>query len=224
MKRAKLKRAVIYTASVLAGLTLLIGLLHTKAGRPLLARLGLACPVKASPQAVEAARLQAARTLRGTETAASRPALGFALDSMTLADVKAWAARVNVSCDELRVGLMRCTDVPTASVGSTGPAINQLDFGFAPATEHLVNVSAWRNGMTGDAAAAQLSAVALQMKEQLGTPTHEAGSRTAGYLASGPMHTATVEYRFKDYIADVSATNIPGRGLLMREHYMSARD
>ncbi|HEY5374304.1 MAG TPA: hypothetical protein VIK01_11495 [Polyangiaceae bacterium] len=78
--------------------------------------------------------------------------------------------------------------------------------------------------MTGDAAAAQLSAVVGQMKEQLGTPTHEAGSRTAGYLASGPMHTATVEYRFKDYIADLSATNIPGRGLLMREHYMSARD
>ncbi|HEX7452111.1 MAG TPA: hypothetical protein VF294_07490 [Polyangiaceae bacterium] len=224
MKRAKLKKVAIYTVSVLAGLTLLTGFLHTKAGRPLLARLGLRCPVKASPEAVEAARRNAARTLRGTETAASRPALGFALDSMTLTDVKAWATQKNVSCDELRVGLMRCTDVPSLAVGSTGPVINRLDFGFAPATEHLVNVSAWRSGMTGDAAAAQLSAVVRKMKEQLGAPTHEAGSRTAGYLASGPMHTATVEYRFKDYIADVSATNIPGRGLLMREHYMSARD
>jgi hypothetical protein len=224
MTRAKLKKVAIYTVSVLAGLILLTGFLHTKAGRPLLARLGLRCPVKASPEAVEAARRNAARTLRGTETAASRPALGFALDSMTLSDVKTWAAQKNVSCDELRVGLMRCTDVPSLAVGSTGPVINRLDFGFAPATEHLVNVSAWRSGMTGDAAAAQLSAVVGQMKEQLGIPTHEAGSRTAGYLASGPMHTATVEYRFKDYIADVSATNIPGRGLLMREHYMSARD
>ena len=224
MTRAKLKKVAIYTVSVLAGLILLTGFLHTKAGRPLLARLGLRCPVKASPEAVEAARRNAARTLRGTETAASRPALGFALDSMTLSDVKTWAAQKNVSCDELRVGLMRCTDVPSLAVGSTGPVINRLDFGFAPATEHLVNVSAWRSGMTGDAAAAQLSAVVGQMKEQLGMPTHEAGSRTAGYLASGPMHTATVEYRFKDYIADVSATNIPGRGLLLREHYMSARD
>jgi hypothetical protein len=224
MKRAQLKKIALYTVSVLAGLTLLIGFLHTKAGRPLLARLGVSCPVKASPEAVEAARLHSARTLRGTEAAASRPALGFALDSMTLNDVKAWAARKNVSCDELRVGLMRCTDVPSVAVGSTGPAINQLDFGFAPATEHLVNVSAWRNGMTGDAAAAQLATVVEKMKEQLGAPTREAGSRTAGYLASGAMHTATVEYRFKDYIADVTATNIPGRGLLMREHYMSARD
>jgi hypothetical protein len=224
MKRARLKKIAVYTVSVLAGLTLLIGFLHTKAGRPLLARLGVGCPVKASPEAVEAARLNSARALRGPEAAASRPALGFALDSMTLTDVKAWAVQKNVSCDELRVGLMRCTDVPSAVVGSTGAAINQLDFGFAPATERLVNVSAWRNGMTGAAAAAQLSIVVRKMKEQLGAPTRQAGSRSAGYLASGPMHTATVEYRFKDYIADVSATNIPGRGLLMREHYMSARD
>jgi len=224
MKRAQLKKIALYSVSVLAGLTLLIGFLHTKAGRPLLARLGVSCPVKASPEAVEAARRNSARTLRGTEAAASRPALGFALDSMTLADVKAWAVQNSVSCDELRVGLMRCTDVPSVAVGSTGPAINRLDFGFAPATERLVNVSAWRNGMTGATAAAQLSIVVGKMKDQLGAPTHEAGSRTAGYLASGAMHTATVAYRFKDYIADVSATNIPGRGLLMREHYMSARD
>ena len=149
MKRAQLKKVAVYVVSVLAGLTLVIGLLHTKAGRPLLARMGLACPVKASPEAVEAARLNSARLQRGVEMAASRPALGFALDTMTLNDVKAWAARKNVSCDELRVGLMRCTDVPAVAVGSTGPAINQLDFGFAPATERLVNISAWRNGMTG---------------------------------------------------------------------------
>ena len=224
MKRALLKKVVIYVASALAGLTLLIGFLHTKAGRPLLARLGVGCPMKASPEAVEAARLGSARTQRGTEAAASRPALGFALDSMTLRDVKAWAEQKHVPCDELRVGLMRCTDVPAVAVGSSGPAIHQLDFGFAPATERLVNVSAWRNGMTGAVAAAQLTAVVDKMREQLGAPTREAGSRTAGYLASGAMHTATVEYRFKDYIADVSATNIPGHGLLMREHYMSARD
>ncbi len=42
MKRAQLKKVVLYTVSVLAGLTLLIGLLHTKAGRPLLAHQGWA--------------------------------------------------------------------------------------------------------------------------------------------------------------------------------------
>jgi hypothetical protein len=224
MKRAQLKRVCIHAVSVLAGLTLVIGLLHTKAGRPLLAHLGLGCPVKASPEAVEAARINSARALRGTEAAASRPALGFALDTMKLADVKAWAAQKHVSCDELRVGLIRCTDVPTAAVGGTGPAINQLDFGFSPSTEQLVNISAWRSGLSGPAAVAQMDSAVASLKEQLGDPTHEAGDRSARYLASGPMHTATVEYRFKDYLADVSATNLPGRGLTLREHYMSARD
>lgn len=224
--RAKWFRVSLYAVSVLVALTVFVGFLHTKAGRPLLARLGVGCPVKASPEAVEAARNGVARKLRGVEAAASRPALGFALDSMTLSDVKAWADKKNVSCDEVRTGLLRCTNVPLAALGngSAGPAINTLDFGFKIADEHLVNISAWRSGLTGDVAAAQMSAVIASMKEQLGAPQEEAGSPTAGYLASGPMHTAIVSYRFKDYIADVSATNIPGRGLTMREHYMSARD
>ncbi len=64
-----------------------------------------------------------------------------------------------------------------------------------------------------------MGVVVAAMTQQLGAPTREAGSRSAGYLASVAMHTAIVEYRFKDYIADISATNIPGRGLMMREHY-----
>ncbi len=226
MKRARLLRASLYVVSVFAGLTLFVGFLHTKAGRPLLARLGVACPVKAAPEDVEVARLKSARAQRGVETAASRPALGFALDSMTLTDVKAWVAKNDLNCDELRTGLMRCTNVPVAAFGDkeTGANVDQLDFGFAPASERLVNISAWRHGMSGDAAAAQMGSIVSAMEQQLGAPTREAGDRTAGYLASGPMRTATVEYRFKDYIADVTATNIPGRGLLLREHYMSARD
>ncbi|MEO7035894.1 MAG: hypothetical protein ABI548_18310 [Polyangiaceae bacterium] len=226
MKRARLLRVSGYVASVLGGLTLFVGFLHTKAGRPLLARLGVGCPVKASPADVEVARLSSARALRGVEAAASRPALGFALDSMTLSDVKAWAAKHDLNCDELRTGLMRCTDVPVTAFGDreTGAPVDQLDFGFAPATEHLVNISAWRHGMSGVAAAAQMGSIVSAMQQQLGAPTRQAGDRTADYLASGPMHTAIVEYRFTDYIADVSATNIPGRGLLLREHYMSARD
>jgi hypothetical protein len=225
MKRAKLIRVAIYLASVLAMLTLVIGLLHTKAARPLLARLGMKCPLQGSAADVEAARLRSARAERGTEAAASRPALGFTLDTMTLNDVKAWADQKQVSCDELRKGsFLQCTNVPESALGGTGPIIGQLDLGFSPTTQRLVNVSAWRSGMTSAAAAQQLNAVVASMKQQVGPPTIEAGHRSAAYLAAGPMRTAVVEYRFSDYSADVSATNIPGRGLMLREHYMSARD
>ena len=225
MNHALLKRVSISVASLLVALTLVGGFLHTKAGRPLLARLGVGCPVKASPEAVEAARIKSARSQRGTETTASRPALGFALDHMTLTDAKAWADKQRVACEDVRKGLLRCTEVPVAALGGTGgPVINRLDLGFTVADERLVNISAWRNGLSSEVAAAQLNAVVASMKAQVGEPTREAGSRSANYLASGPMHTATVHYRFKDYIADVTATNIPGRGLSLREHYMSARD
>ncbi|MEO6599305.1 MAG: hypothetical protein ABIQ16_05490 [Polyangiaceae bacterium] len=224
MKRALLKRVSIYTVSVAAGLTLVGGLLHTKAARPLLAHMGVGCPVKASPEDVEVARINSARAQRGTETATSRPALGFALDTMTLKDVKAWADQKHVSCEDVRVGLLRCVDVPVAAIGGSGPVINKLDFGFSPGSERLVNISAWRGGLTSTVAVAQMDAVVASMKDQVGDPTTEAGTRDASYLAGGRMHTAIVSYRFKDYIADVSATNIPGRGLTLREHYMSARD
>jgi hypothetical protein len=229
MKRARLIRTALYVASVLAALTLVIGALHMKAARPLLARLGVKCPIQGSAKDIEAARLKSARAQRGTETAASRPALGFALDTMTLADVKAWADKRQVSCEEVRKrSFLRCANVPESTLSGVGagagPMITELDFGFAPSSERLVNISAWRSGMTAADAAAQLNAVAQSMKAELGAPTREAGDRSARYLGSGPMRTAMVQYRFSDYIADLSATNIPGRGLMLREHYMSARD
>jgi len=224
MNVALLKRLSLYAASVLVALTLVGGFLHTKAGRPLLARLGVGCPVKASPADVEAARRNSARSQRGTEAVASRPALGFALDSMTLADVKAWAAQKHVDCEDVRAGYLRCVNVPTAALGQTGPNIDKLEFGFTIASERLVNVNAWRSGLSGRAAAAQMDSVIDGLRTQIGAPTTEAGDRSAKYLAAGHLHTAVASYRFKDYIADVSATNIPGRGLMLREHYMSARD
>ena len=224
MKRAQLKRVSIYVVSVLTALTLFGGFLHTKAGRPLLALMGVGCPVKASPQAIEAARSNSARAQRGSEAATSRPALGFALDHMSLSDVKAWAESKRVACEDVRAGLLRCTDVPVAALGGSGPQINRLDLGFSLVNERLVNISAWRNGLSSQVAAAQMDAVVASMKERVGSPSREEGSRSAEYLAAGPLHTAIVQYRFKDYIADVSATNIPGRGLSLREHYMSVRD
>jgi hypothetical protein len=87
-----------------------------------------------------------------------------------------------------------------------------------------VNLSAWRSGMTSAAAASHMREVVASLRQELGNPSSEAGKRTADYLASAPMRTAIVTYRFSDYSVDVSATNIPGGGLMMREHYMSARD
>ena len=226
MARAQLIRVSIYVASGLAVLTLAIGLLHTPLGRPLLARLGVGCPVQASPEDVERARLRSARATQGSELSPAQPALGFKLDGMTQQDVKAWADREHVSCDDLRSGsLLLCKNVPESALGGrTGTPIDELELAFSPTSKRLVNIATTRYGLDGNVAATQMSNVVASLEEQLGKPTSDVGERTGSFLSSGPMRTALVRYRFTDYQADVTATNLPGKGVMLREHYMSARD
>ena len=143
MARAKLIRVSVYVASTLAALTLLVGLLHTSLGRPLLARLGVGCPVQASPEDVERARRDSARATRGSEPSPAQPALGFVLDEMTMADAQAWAEREQVSCEEQRGGtLLMCSHVRAAALGgSGGETTDELVLAFSPKTKRLVNIA-----------------------------------------------------------------------------------
>ena len=226
MTRARWIRVSIYVASSLAALTVAIGLLHTPLGRPLLARLGVGCPVQASPEDAERARLESARATRGTAASPARPALGFVLDKMTIEDVQAWADREHVSCDAQRKdSLLRCTDVPEHALsGRTGSPVNELDLAFSPRSKRLVNIATTQYDLSSSSAAEQMSTVVSGLEDQLGKPTRETGRRSSAYLAAAPMRTAVVRYRFTDYQADVSATNFPGHGMVLREHYMSATD
>ena len=226
MARAKLIRVSVYVASTLAALTLLVGLLHTSLGRPLLARLGVGCPVQASPEDVERARRDSARATRGSEPSPAQPALGFVLDEMTMADAQAWAEREQVSCEEQRGStILMCSHVRAAALGgSGGETTDELVLAFSPKTKRLVNIATTEYGLDGTAAASRMARIVSNLEEKLGKPTREAGERSASYLAEAPMRTALVRYRFSDYQADVTATNLPGKGLMLREHYMSARD
>src|SRR4029079_2661192 len=102
--------------------TSLVCLLHLPAPRPLLAWLG-ACPVRATPIATERARARALVRLRGTVAAPARPALGFTLDTTTLADVRVWAAGHRLACAaSLQDTLLKCDGVPAAAIpGAKGP-------------------------------------------------------------------------------------------------------
>jgi len=226
MARAKWFRISMYVVSGLVVLTLLVGLLHTPLGRPLLARLGVGCPVQASPEDTERARLASARATRGTEASPAQPALGFALDQMTSEDVQAWADRNHVECSEQRSGtLLNCKGVPESALGGRGGgSVDELQLMFSPNSKRLVNIATTQYGLKADEALAQMSSVVRGLQGQLGKPTRELGQRTATYLESAPYKTALVRYRFKDYQADVTATNLPGKGTMLREHYMSARD
>jgi hypothetical protein len=218
---ARLRKIAFGTAGTFVLATAFIGFLHTRPGRPWLMKLaGVAgCPLgRANPARVEEVRRAAVAKDRGTDPAPVRPALGFALDTTTLADVRAWEKRQGLDCAEEREGtLVKCSEVPAAAVGRPsweGP-IAEVAFGFSPRGP-LVNVATLysRRGPEDTARIALDAKAALE--RELGKPHADAGS----FAAAGT--TATLAYRFRDYEVDLTASKIPGSGYAVREQYSSA--
>ncbi len=204
-----------------------IGWLHTAAGRVVYAKLfGARCPVgRASAQDVERGRIQVARAVRGSTRAAERPALGFELDRSTRADVDAWAARNRVECRERRERtLLLCTTVSARAVSREGASFDEVTFAFTPSTLRLVNLTAVRYRLSPEEAVRHVSALEATMRAKVGEPSRRAGELDAAHLSSNAYATSAMYYAFSDYVADVTATNIPTQGVLVREHFMSAVD
>jgi hypothetical protein len=226
-ERAPAKPRLAWLRAAIALVTVIIvaGLLHTPLGWPLLSQLRVGCPVQASAGDVERARLQAAHFTRGPHASPTQPALGFVLDETTAMDIAAWAGREHVSCNDTHNGtVVSCKDVPNSAFGRSGEHVDELVLAFSPLTHRLVNISTSRFRLDGATAAAQMTAIVSGLQQQLGKPTREVGQRSSAYLDNAPLRTAVVRYRFSDYQADVTATNLPGRGMVLREHYMSAND
>lgn len=209
-------------AGLLAAVAL-VGGLHHPAARPLLAWIGVGCPAQASPTDVESARRATARALRGVEPATQRPALGFVLDEASRDEVTAWAEAHALDCALKREGtVLLCANVPAELLGHAGGAVDDLSFAFEPEGLRLVTVSALRNRLDPESAAAGMRAAVGALEPSLGRGERH-GEMAADYLGASPMRSALVEYRFRDYIAQVSALNL-GERVVLREHYMTALD
>ena len=229
--RSLLRAAVgVAAAAVLA--TGVIGFAHTRAGRPLLRYLpGMsACPlgldVKLSPAERERQRRAALRPLLGLEAASNRPALGFSLQSTTRADVLTWAATANLSCQARREGQeLVCPHIPAVALrgAAAGHDADDVLFVFDPAGL-LVTVDAVRRGLSPQEAASFVDQRAQELAKSAGPVTRSSGERSSAHLAPGRVAAAEVEFRFRDYYANVSATQMGGLGLLVRERYQSLSD
>lgn len=199
-------------------------LVHVPAGRRLLAPIfGVKCPVGGSLTAeqAEAARMAAARQTAGSGVAPVRPALGFELEKTTPDDVRAWAAKSGVTCTDERQGaLLKCQQVPAGAVSPAlaGPALSEVVLAFEPAHMTLVNVTAYISDVSEDVGAARAAAVRDALKKALGQGT-ETGELTADGLVK--TRAASVSYRYENYQADVSATQLETRRVMVREHYMA---
>ena len=207
---------------LLAAAILLIGVLHLPMARPLLALAG-ACPVgRASASDIEDARRIALRSLRGEGKAPARPALGFDLEQTTLDDVQVWARARAIGCDLSREStLLVCRSVPAAALhATTQETIDEAAFVFRLRDRRLITVATLTSGAAANAAADSFAANAASLAASLGAAETRRVPRP-GWDGAGPIF---VRYRYADYIADVSAMRLPGRGIVMREQYMSASE
>jgi len=200
-------------------------LTHTSAGRALLGTGG--CPWGGAPPSAEKLedfRVKNAAPLKANTRAAARPAFGFELDKSTRAELVAWGKSVGAACtEELGGAALRCESSdpnggrPIAAEG--GLAIHDAFFRFDP-RGILVGIDLMRDGTDGEKAASVLIAISARIARDAGPPSTVQGSASPQHL-SGYLNRAATEFRFADYAADVSATNLGAQGVVVREQYRS---
>jgi hypothetical protein len=206
----------------LAAVVAAIGAMHMPFARDWLMSVG-GCPVGHAPLAeLEPARRAAMQSEKGVDAAPARPALGFELDKTTRADQRMWTDRSNVSCDEVREGLVLCKDVPSAALGlpeADGP-VSELHLGF-DTRGILVDIATMRMHTS----ASHVQDIESRLEAQIGGPHQKSGSFDPVHLAlSGAESLSSVRYRYNDYFAEVIAMRFQVDGLVLREHYASVND
>jgi hypothetical protein len=190
--------------------------LHTSAGRALLGSAG-GCPWNkpASPERLEDFRQKAVVAALKTNTttrAAAHPAFVFELDKSTKADVLAWGKKIGAPCnEELGGAALRCEP-------QNGEPVRDAFFRFDPSGV-LVGADLVRDGTDGEKAVSVVKEISERVAREAGPP-QAVGSAAAASVGSYLDRTSTA-FRFADYAADVTATNMGERGVVVREQYRS---
>lgn len=212
--------------------TALMGFAHTRAGRPALAWLGRvvgqpqSCPlgfdVEQSPTARAETRRRFARAHGGVVMARGRPALGFLLDRQRREDILAFAAAHHLRCERPRAGGdLECRDLPAAllppSFGRVAVQTLWLNFG---GDGTLIGVTSLRRERDPEVLSAAFRAFDEALTRKAGAAADRQEDPSAKALSAGPLRQASVEYRFRDYHAQLRITNM-GDGYLLTEEYRS---
>lgn len=221
-----LQRYAVPSVAALAVAIGLVGAMHLKAARPVLAMLGVPCPVdQTTAEQVSALRASGLAHVRADRSAPVRPVPGgFVLDGTTAEQAARWAHENGVACDDVKHGYsyLRCRGVDANKLGLAGPPVSELWLSFGPGGR-LIGIDVYRRGMTASDTTAAWNGATEALRKALGMPTSAVGDASPEALSGSPLQTARLQYRFADYLATVTASNLPYAGLAVREQYMSAR-
>lgn len=218
--RSRIKRALLSATGAAVAFVGVMGLLHTPAGRPYLAKLGFMaprCPLgldAVNPRESEPRRVSALQHVRGNELAPSRPAWGFDLGGDRAA-VQTWYRQNSVVCTEAEKGMvLTCAGVSASKLPAPVPFASDVDhltFRF-DLEGRLAGVAMQRKFSSQAEAEASYEAMDRSFRAPLGVASSAAGDASL----SGPLASRESNYRYRDYMAAVSAANLGDRGLVVR--------
>jgi len=222
---SKTPRRLALLAAGLAGVGALVALAsHGGWAKRVLLDRGVKCPVASNAQvaAVQQATLAAIQKGAGARAAPVRPALGFALDRTTIADLRTWASHLSVVCaEEKEATLVRCSAVPTFALpeshGGEG-IVDEIVFGLRATDGTLFSVDAFRKDIDGPSAERQTAAIASTLKGLLGAPELDVGTP----VSTGAGEAYVLRFAFSDCIVELTTARLAS-GIALRERYMSAR-
>lgn len=228
--RPRVRHVLIRSLTAISGLavavTLFMGVLHTRMGRPLLLKLfPRGCPIKASPNEVEASRERSVQALRGTTPAPVRPAYRFHLDETTFAEIQAWAKEHSLSCEDERADHIRCYDVASSWLGASSEWENATEviYAFNPHDGKLVSLTIIRARLSAERGEQLTRAIDGKLRSILGQPQKTRGSWDRAALTQRDFASNSISYAYSDLLVDLVATNFPQKGIQIYESYKSAR-
>ena len=184
----------------------------------------------------ERAQRSFARTHRGEQRAASRPALGFTLERTTRAQVLAQMTKHGVACTSgtghsdlicanVSADTLADASAPagTSTLAEWGrPARRNLWFNFG-AREQLLSVVSIARDAQPLALSEAFLATRRALDQQVGSVTATRGDASAPALAQGLLRQASAEFRYQDYYALARVANL-GKEFVLTEEYRSLAD
>lgn len=200
----------------------LVGLLHLPALRPLLHAGSGGCPagmdVTLTAAQRDAARETALAVDRGDHPAGSRPALGFVLDATSSAEIGLWSETHGIPCTTSEREI-RCTAVPALAMQGI-PAVDELLLRF-DANGRLVAVDATIRQIDADSAAALVRTMSDDVGRAAGPPSAARGETSGAFLVRGTLNQTATSFRFEDYRADLTATNLGAGRIVVKASFQS---
>ena len=175
------------------------------------------------PEALDAQRR---KKLAAPEAALApkRPAFGLTLDQSTLKDGQAWAKERALTCTDRKRGYtyLQCSKVAPRAIGESYSAapIDLLVLTFG-SKGTLIGVQTYRRGVTGQVAEEILKRGGEQLAQELGPPTQVSGDSNAAAFQGQGFASAQVNYHFRDYLATLTASTLPGSGVVVMEKFYS---